>query len=506
MAATPSTYSPGVFAITKHRLLLVVSLAFTWWIASLLPHYEPIIKAQLNSRLEEARQRIPSIKVDWTPTDDPRAAYNASKVALIIEPRVMPHLVPQLLHMIAVVPPDWRFLFVGSDKSVTLLGRSTSVKHQQVVGKLDLMVLPEPWDVSSKEMVFRTLTDMRFYDEFLPGVEWILKFEYDSIMCANSEVSLNDWLHWHWAGAPRGETDRFAGNGGLSLRRVSAIRQVLSFQARYNDTAPEDEWFGQRLYIMPGLKVASGLEGALAVENVYMEKPMGFHVQEMGDNLHPDVWQDHERRKKILEYCPELHTVLRAKLDRERCSGDTKDGVIHPTPEEREQERLRQLEEQEARRQQQEAALKKLQEERKKQEVAEANKKQEEEEEEDAKKKDEEAKKAHDMEAAKKVLEEEATMKAADGGGTPAAANEASQPNGPNAQVPKEPVPKPEAPMPEITTTTAPKTPEAASSDREEITPDPKEPADDVTSGEAADRSDTSDEVSDPAELLDVIN
>lgn len=174
-----------------------------WWIASLLPHYEPIIKAQLNHRLEEARQKIPSIKVDWTPTDDPRAAYNASKLALIIEPRVMPHLVPQLLHMITVVPPDWRFLFIGSDKSVTLLGRSAAVKHQQVVGKLDLMVLPEPWDISSKELVFRTLTDMRFYNEFLPGVEWILKFEYDSIMCANSEVSLNDWLDWDWAGAPR---------------------------------------------------------------------------------------------------------------------------------------------------------------------------------------------------------------------------------------------------------------------------------------------------------------
>ena len=107
---------------------------------------------------------------------------------------------------------------------------------------------------------------------------------------------------------------------------MTAIRQVLNFQARYNDTEPEDEWFGKRLYIMPGIKVASGLEGALAVENVYMEKPMGFHVQEMGDNLPAEVWEDHERRKKILEYCPELHTVLRAKLDRERCAGDTKDG------------------------------------------------------------------------------------------------------------------------------------------------------------------------------------
>jgi flagellar biosynthesis GTPase FlhF len=298
----------------------------------------------------------------------------------------------------------------------------------------------------------------------------------------------------------RDATDRFAGNGGLSLRRVSAIRQVLRFQARYNDSAPEDEWFGQRLYIMPGLRVASGLEGALAVENVYMEKPMGFHVQGMGDNLHPDVWQSYERRKKILEYCPELHTVLKAKLDRERCAGDTKDGggfhidgrlafslealstntlaVIHPTPEEMEAERLKQQQEQEARRKSQEAALKKLQEERKKQEAEEAKRKKEEEEakkkEEENKKKleeeaarniGEEAKKKQEMEAAKKVLEEEAAKKAAAAAAaaaTPPApvTTGASQPNELKpSDTPKEPIPKPEASKPEGTAAT--ETPQA---------------------------------------------
>ncbi len=99
---------------------------------------------------------------------------------------------------------------------------------------------------------------MRFYDEFLPGVEWISKYETDSLPCANSHDSLNDWLHWSWAGAMRvvrlypalalryrawGAShrytghrkldDRFSGNGGLSIRRVSAIRKVLGFQARY---------------------------------------------------------------------------------------------------------------------------------------------------------------------------------------------------------------------------------------------------------------------------------
>ncbi len=64
-------------------------------------------------------------KVDWShPSNDPRDAYNASKLALVIEPRPLPHLVPHLLHMISVVPPDWRFLFIGSEESV--------VGHRQV--------------------------------------------------------------------------------------------------------------------------------------------------------------------------------------------------------------------------------------------------------------------------------------------------------------------------------------------------------------------------------------
>ena len=164
-----------------------------------------MIQAHFKTRLDEARKRIPAIKVDWaTPEDyDPRSAYNVSKVALLIEPRVMPHLVPQILHMISVVPPDWRFLFIGSEKSATSLGRAYATKHQQVIGKLDIMVMPEPWEIDSKEHVYRMLTDIRFYDEFLPDVEWILKYESDSILCANSPQSLNDWLHWGWAGAPK---------------------------------------------------------------------------------------------------------------------------------------------------------------------------------------------------------------------------------------------------------------------------------------------------------------
>jgi len=329
MAATNSP--AGGFAITKPRLLLLMSLVITWWFAHLLPGYKPMIKAELKSRLDEARQKIPKIKVDWEPTADPRAKYNASKLALIIEPRPIPHLVPQLLHMTSVVPPDWRFLFIGSKKSVVSVARSYGIKHQQVIGKLDLMVLPDPWKIDTKEHVFRTLTDVRFYDEFLPGVEWILKFESDSILCSNSPRSLNEWLGWSWAGAPRTPDDRFSGNGGLSLRRVSSIKRVLEFQQRYNDTEAEDEWFGKRLWVMKGEKVAHGNKGVLAVEDMYLEKPMGYHIRDGGNSLSDAVWKDPKQRKKIFNYCPEISMIMDMKLERERCDDDNGEGGLGPT-------------------------------------------------------------------------------------------------------------------------------------------------------------------------------
>lgn len=105
--------------------------------------------------------------------------------------------------MISVVPPDWRFVFVGSPKSVISVSRSFAVQYHEANGKLDLVVLPKPFSIEDKENVFRTLTDLRFYDQILPTAEWIMKYESDAILCANSDDSLNNWLHYDWAGAPR---------------------------------------------------------------------------------------------------------------------------------------------------------------------------------------------------------------------------------------------------------------------------------------------------------------
>jgi hypothetical protein len=107
------------------------------------------------------------------------------------------------------------------------------------------------------------------------------------------------------------------------------VRQILGFQSRYNDTEPEDEWFGKRITLLPGTKVATGAqEDHFSVEDVYHQKPMGYHVREGGENLADDVWKNPQQRKAILAYCPELVMIMNMKLERERCDGDNMEGEI----------------------------------------------------------------------------------------------------------------------------------------------------------------------------------
>ena len=170
-------------------------------IAGLMPTYKTTITQKFNSTAHQAISHLPTVQIDYHPSK--HQPFNSSKLAVLIEGRPLPHLVPQLLHMMAVVPPDWRFLFIGSNMSVMSVNRSFATRSQQMTGKLDVRILPEPWELSTKEHVWRLMTDLRFYDTMMPNVEWLLKFESDSIMCANSATSLNEWLEFDWAGAPR---------------------------------------------------------------------------------------------------------------------------------------------------------------------------------------------------------------------------------------------------------------------------------------------------------------
>ena len=284
------------------------------------------------------------------------AQYNVSKVALLIENRPYPFLAPLMLHFISVVPPDWRFRFMGSEESVASINESVAIRHQVDIGKLDLTYIPSNMSVASTEFISRFLTNLWLYETVLQPAEWLLVFQSDSILCANSRQNLDDFLDYDWVGAPWNPSGRFGGNGGLSMRKVSSIIEVLRDQVRIEGSEPEDVWLTDRLGDRPGAKMANGslsltfsgemntgVSEAIAKEgggsdernnilvgyNSTLEaaeagewvegiddwrdghyEPMGYHMGGSGNNMHGGIWGTPEKRKHIWKYCPEVKMTL----------------------------------------------------------------------------------------------------------------------------------------------------------------------------------------------------
>lgn len=113
--------------------------------------------------------------------------------------------------------------------------------------------------------------------------------------------------------------DPYGGNGGLSLRRVSRIVQVLQFQNRRPNTLElEDFWLIQRIGVLPGARMANTtMESRFSVEQVWSNEPMGYHMGWSGKLLPGGVWNDPQQREKIWKWCPEIKLILDMKLDME---------------------------------------------------------------------------------------------------------------------------------------------------------------------------------------------
>jgi hypothetical protein len=118
---------------------------------------------------------LPSLSLDYR-----KSPYNHSKVALIIENRPVGVLTPLILHMISVVPPDWRFRFMGSNESLPLVNNSAAIRRQVSVGKLDLTYIPSNMSVSGGEEISQFLTNRWIYETVLQPAEWLLIFQTDS--------------------------------------------------------------------------------------------------------------------------------------------------------------------------------------------------------------------------------------------------------------------------------------------------------------------------------------
>ncbi|KAL8845902.1 MAG: hypothetical protein Q9221_008969 [Calogaya cf. arnoldii] len=256
-----------------------------------------LFQAPIRQRIE-----IPTVSLDFH-----RPKYNPTKVALLIENRPEPMLAPHMLHMLSVIPPDWRAHFMGSDESVAYINSSRAIRYQVSLGRLDLTYIPKNMSVAGQEQISQFLTTLYVYNTLVQPAENLLVFQTDSILCSQSGKSLNDWLEYDWVGAPWNRNGRYGGNGGLSMRKVSSIIKVLQNQRRIPNSEPEDVWLSTRLGHLTGGKLANGtISNEFSVENTYFERPMGYHLGHSGRGNPAAYLGTPEKREKIWDYCPEI--------------------------------------------------------------------------------------------------------------------------------------------------------------------------------------------------------
>lgn len=168
---------------------------------------------------------------------------------------------------------------------------SPLISRLEASGKITFLDLPSNYDLGSRETISQMFTDIHLYRDILAPAEHLLVFQPDSIFCAAAPLTLNDYLNWDWIGAPWSPTLTHGGNGGLSLRKVSKIIQVLKAGDRkHGDGELEDLWLSNRLVKLSGSKMANAsISKTFSVESVWDEKPLGYHVGWLGVH-HPQVY------------------------------------------------------------------------------------------------------------------------------------------------------------------------------------------------------------------------
>lgn len=218
--------------------------------------------------------------------DKPLVKIKANKVAVIVEPRiteVLPDLLTWMMHLLS--PYGWTFIvYCGSTNQFLLENFDVEIRPMNT----DNLTIPD----------YNALFLSKEFWESMP-FENILIFQTDSVLI---DGNLDEFLHYDYVGAPwhlsmmphiagivsslfqrsmkfglkRKHPDYFTGNGGLSLRRKSAMLRALSHI--YNTHGlNEDRYYS---LACKSLVAVSPPELAMrfSVETIFSDNAKGFHA------------------------------------------------------------------------------------------------------------------------------------------------------------------------------------------------------------------------------------
>ena len=176
--------------------------------------------------------------------DEMTVAPFHEKVALIVEPRAHINLVPVITQM-ANLHPDWFiYLYHGNlnQSYVTTHPELTQLRND---GKLALFHLHVD---NINSLTYNALfTTLAFWNTV--NAHYAFVFQTDAWICDQADFDLDDFLRYDYVGSPRSLFGVKFLNGGVSLRNVEAMKDMIE-TCTYNPDSfrgvlGEDVFFSQ---------------------------------------------------------------------------------------------------------------------------------------------------------------------------------------------------------------------------------------------------------------------
>jgi hypothetical protein len=238
------------------------------------------------------------------------------RAAVIIENRPLQNLVPVIMHFQSVLGPSWPIIFYTIPTTADTLALSPAFAREIANGRVEIRHIPPEINFSSHHAVSLFLANSWLWSDLAP-FDKILLFQTDSIICAASTATMDDFIQYDLVGAPIDPAYGKGFNGGLSIRNRAMTLELVSKHSYANDSSQEgapanmvfeDQWLYTRMTELPpkedgspGARLPSEASAKkFAVETVWAERPLGFHQ--------PVRWQK-DHMDDIMKYCPEVGMI-----------------------------------------------------------------------------------------------------------------------------------------------------------------------------------------------------
>lgn len=224
--------------------------------------------------------------------------YPYKYTAIIIEPREHAALEFVLQNFNDHLSQEWQFVVFHGNKNIDFTKKIC-----------DKVFLPSRVTLVNLGVDNLTLSEYSklFYSDLLYSnipTEMFLVFQTDTVICSQFKENINQFLEYDYVGAPWNHLPMplaKVGNGGLSLRRKSKMKEIVEkckFKNIGNKYINEDLVFANGCGIVNLNKPTSEEAKMFSVENIYHDKSFGIHK----------AYHYHDA-DKIAGWCPEITTL-----------------------------------------------------------------------------------------------------------------------------------------------------------------------------------------------------